>query len=189
MFGRLMALNKPYEDVTGVKYICNEDLLNKCPAITNVQGLFYYINVMPACNVYPNLFRNQSQITNASYLFQFTYNLTGAVTQQFLSTCLAKLQYANHMFCLCNMTSLNQGFLNLGNRNTILKRVGCIFHGNFDTSNASGTSPEFWNKNMFPNIESSENGYHHALAGCTKLTNYNIAAQQSEGAWVTGKSH
>ena len=87
------------------------------------------------------------------------------------------------------MTSLNQGFLNLGNRNTILKRVGCIFHNNFDESNASGTSPEFWNKNMFPNIESSEDGFQHALAGCTKLTNYSVAAQQAEGAWVSGKSH
>ena len=189
MFGRMLALNKPYEDVTGVKYICNEDLLNKCPAITSIKGMFYWISAMPACNVYPNLFRNQSQITNASYLFMLTYNLTGAVTQNFLSSCLGKLQYADHMFCSCNMTSLNQGFLNLGNRNTILKRVGCIFHANFDTANASGTSPEFWNKNMFPNIESSEDGYHHALAGCTKLTNYSVAAQQSEGAWVSGKSH
>ena len=191
MFSRLLSLNTPYQDVTGVKYLCNEDLFAKCPAITNISHLFYYISKMPACNIYPNLFRNQSQITDASYLFQFTYNLTGAVTQQFLSSCLGKLQYANHMFCLCNMTSVNPNFLNLGQRNSILKRVGCIFHGNFDqaSNNNAGTSPKFWDKSLFPNIESSEVGYQHALAGCTKLTNYNEAAQVAEGTWVSSKSH
>ncbi len=189
MFGRMFTLNKPYEDVTGVKYICNEDLLSKCPALTNVSYMFHYLSGMPACNIYPNMFRNQSQITNASNLFSLTSNLTGAITQVFLSSCLAKLQYANSMFDLCNMTSVAQGFLNLGNRNTILRRVGCIFHGNFDQTNGSGTSPEFWDTTKFPNIENSEAGFHHALAGCTKLSNYSVAASKAEGAWVSSKSH
>jgi hypothetical protein len=191
MFSRLMSLNTPYEDVTGVRYLCNEDLFAKCPAITNISHLFYYLSSMAACNIYPNLFRNQSQIIDASHLFQFTWALTGAVTQQFLSSCLGKLQYAHNMFCLCNMTSVNPNFLNLGQRNSILKRVGCIFHGNFDQAdnNNAGASPKFWDKSLFPNIESTESGYQHALAGCTKLTNYNEAAQVAEGTWVSGKSH
>jgi hypothetical protein len=89
------------------------------------------------------------------------------------------------------MTSVNPNFLNLGQRNSILKRVGCIFHGNFDQAdnNNAGASPKFWDKSLFPNIESTESGYQHALAGCTKLTNYNEAAQVAEGTWVSGKSH
>ena len=194
MFGRMFKLNTPYTDVIGVKYICNEDIFNKCPALTDVSGLFYYNGGgMPACNVYPNMFRNQTQIVNASNLFFLCSNLTGQVSRLFLSTCLAKLQYANGMFDCCNMTSVDSQFLNLGNKNTILKRVGCIFHGNFDQSNAAngaaGTAPEFWNTSMFPNIESSEAGYQHAFAGCTKLTNYSTAAAQANGAWVSGKSH
>ena len=193
LFSRTLSLNKAYTDVTGVKYICNEDIFNKCPAITNINNLFYYMSGMEACNVYPNLFRNQTQITTASALFQFTWNLTGNVSQLFLSTCLSKLQYANSMFCSCNMTSVNQQFLNLGAKNTILRRVGCIFHGNFDQSataaGGAGTSPAFWDTSMFPNIESSEAGYQHALAGCTKLTNYNVASTYANGAWVSGKSH
>ena len=194
LFQNMRGLNTPYTDVTGTKYICNEDLFNKCPAITNINSMFNYLNGMPACNVFPNLFRNQSQITTATHLFQFTYNLTGAITQNFLSSCLAKLQNANHMFDLCNLTSVNQGFLNLGSRNSVLRTVGCIFHGNFDQSTTAaggaGTAPEFWNKTMFPNIDTStESGYQHAYAGCTKLTNYAAAAAEAEGAWVSGKSH
>jgi hypothetical protein len=194
LFHNMRGLNTPYTDVTGTKYICNEDLFNKCPALTNISYLFNYLNGMPACNVFPNLFRNQSQITNAAGLFQFTYNLTGAITQNFLSSCLAKLQNANHMFDLCKLTSINQGFLNLGSRNSILRTVGCIFHGNFGqptiADGGAGTAPEFWNKTMFPNIDTStESGYQHAYAGCTKLTNYAAAAAEAEGAWVSSKSH
>ena len=193
LFANMFGLNKAYEDVTGVKYICNEDFFAKCPALTNVSSVFYRLYGLPACNIYPNMFRYQSQITDASNLFYLTSPLTGAVPRQFLSTCLAKLQWANGMFDCCNMTSVDPQFLNLGSKNTILKAVGCIFHANFDQKNrepgSAGTAPAFWDVNMFPNLVSEEKGRDHAFAGCTLLTNYSTAASIGNGFWVSSKSH
>ena len=132
------------------------------------------------------MFKNQTNITDASYLFFLCFNVTGDVLQNFLASSLSKLQYVNGMFDYCNMTSVDSRFLNNGTKNSILRRVGCLFHRNV---NLTGTAPAFWDKNMFPNIESSEEGYQHAFNNCTRLTNYSTIAQQASGGWITDKSH
>ena len=188
MFGRCWKIQTPYRDVNdGKDYICREDMFAKCIALTNISGLFYYLvgNSMTA-HIYPNMFKNQTNITNASNLFYLCYNFTGDVHQNFLASSLSKLQYVNGMFDCCNMTYVDPRFLNNGTKNSVLRRVGCLFHSN---DNLTGTAPAFWDKTMFPNIESSEEGYQHAFNACERLTNYSTIAQQASGGWITNKSH
>jgi hypothetical protein len=191
MFRQCYGMTTAYVDTaTNIKYICSENLFAKCPEIVNASAVFYRIQNMEACNIPTRLFKNQTKIQNASYLFFLTRHLTGPIEKEFLRSSLGSLKYADHMFCYTTMKDLDPGFLNPDGRNTVLINVGCIFHRAFASDGAKGTSPEFWNTDRFTSIDmSSANGYHHALALSTKLSNYAYAATLNEGNWVTDVAH
>ena len=84
--------------------------------------------------------------------------------------------YAEKMFAFTNITKLNGGFLHGDSTNKKLRRVGAIFYG---CGNVTGSGPEFWNPEYFNAIEFDESGYHGAYHGCTGLTNYADANNNS----------
>jgi hypothetical protein len=140
---------------------------------------------MPACELYQNMFNGQNALTSAAALFQFTSNLTGQVGQNMFINSLGTLQNANAMFCSCNITEIQPGFLNRGSTNKVLRNVGCIFHNN---SNATGSSPAFWDGSLFTNIQQTTDGFYYALGNATRLSNY-ATAQAVNGNWVATRAH
>lgn len=175
------AFNVAYRDSeTDLLYLCDSNMLSKCPNIDNISAMFAGLKYLPACNLYMNMLSKQVKITNASYLFYSTYNLTGAVTASLAFNTLGNLLYAEKMFAFTNITSIAAGFLHGESKNTKLRRVSNIFYG---CSNLTGTSPEFWNGDTFSAIQYDTNGYYGALYNCTRLTNYSTA-QTNSANWV-----
>ena len=127
------GFDKPYEDTSAAQtmyYLVSSGFLEKCTGLTNISHMFRGLLNMPACQLYMNMFDRQTKLTNASYLFYSTRNLTGQITQNLLRNSLGSLLYINHAFTHCNMTSVVNGFLSAGTTNKVLKRVGSIFHSN-----------------------------------------------------------
>ena len=177
------AFDQPHVDeVSGENYFCDANILSKCPALTNVGGMFSFINVGPAL-IYQNMLARQTSLQNAGWLFAFT-SVTGPITSNLLANSLGTLTGVGAMFASTGVTSVDSGFLNLGNVNKKLTHVGSLFQG---CSNLTGTCPEFWNPLKFPNIEMSQGGYYGAVNSCTNLTNYNdaLAVSSNWTVWVT----
>ena len=181
MFTTCWGLNDVYtEEQTGIKYICSPQFLDKCPALTNISSLFYYLgNTLPACEIHPQMFDKQTKLESVDWVFGRVTKLTGGITQLFKNS-ISTLTSAKCTFAYTNITSVGNTFLNNGGMNKKLKYVYSIFQG---CTNLQGTAPEFWNGNKFTALDPGTNGYWGALANCTQLTNYETARNISEN-WV-----
>ena len=140
---------------------------------------------MPACQIHPNMFNNQSKVTNVNYLFMGTRNLTGSIPAGLLRNSLQSITDARTMFAFTNMTNIAPGFLNYGSINTTLLYIRGIF---YSCSNLAGTAPSFWDGSKFTAIQSSEQGYWGALHPCTKLSNHAEAAAVSAN-WTNSPTY
>lgn len=171
------AFDKAYEDPnTHILYLCDSNLLSKCPALTNISGMFRSIVNMPTCNLYMNMFDKQSALENCSYVFYNIPKLTGNITQALLRNSLGTLRYAGKMFAFCNITNVVEAFLHGDSTNKKLEEIGAIFYRN---GNLTGNCPEFWNADHFSAIKLTEAGYHGALYTCTRVSNYATANNNS----------
>lgn len=184
IFKNCEAMNEPYVDPdTNINYLCSPLFFEKCPNVTGLSETFNKMYGMPACQIHPNMFNNQSKVVNVSGLFEGTHNLTGSIPAGLLRNSIQTLENARLMFHHCNITNIAPGFLNYGTINTKLKYIRGIF---YNCNNLAGTSPSFWDGTKFTAIESSETGYWGALYSCTKLTNYAEAQSVSEN-WVNSQ--
>lgn len=181
MFMNCRGLNKANVDsVTGVKYLVSSQFFQKCVAITNISNCFNRLLGMEACQLDQTMFQRQVALVNATGLFYGTRALTGPVTSTFMANCISTLEEAYQLFGYCNMTQVDSGFLHGELKNSKLKTVGAMF---YDNTNLTGSSPEFWNGNIFTAIQGSEIGYFGCLYNATKLSNYNAAKNISQN-WV-----
>ena len=184
LFQNCEGINTPYTDTdTGIQYLCSPLFFEKCPNITTLTGTFNRLYGMPACQIHPNMFNNQSKVTTVNSLFMGTRQLTGSIPAGLLRNSIQTINDARYMFAFTNMTNVAQGFLNYGSINTTLTYVRGIF---YSCSNLAGTSPSFWDGTKFTTLQSSEEGYWGALCSCTKLTNYAEAAAVS-GNWTNSQ--
>ena len=161
---------------TKIAYLCDSNLLVKCPALEDISHMFRSLERMPECNLYMNMFDKQSALVSCTYVFYNIRRLTGSVTQALLRNSLGTLRYADKMFAFTNITNVNGAFLHGDTTNKKLEHVGAIFYG---CSNIRGTSPQFWNPDHFSAIALTEIGYHGALHTCTGLSNYSDANNNS----------
>lgn len=167
------GFNKVYTDKnTGKPYLCDANILSKCPNIKYAAEMFRALLNMPECNIYMNMFAKQSELEDCNGMFYSIRKLTGSITSTLFNNSLGTLKNAQNLFAYTNMTSIESGFLYGDRKNTKLQYVGNIF---YKCKNMTGNSPEFWNADKFSNIEISQKGYNGALYECTKLTNYNTA--------------
>ena len=179
------GFDKAYIDEnTSLPYLCDANMLSKCPNIQQIDGMFRAMRSLPTHSLYNNMFAKQVAIRNASGLFRSNDSLTGAINQSFLQNSLGSLEDVSEMFAFCNISSIVATFLNGGTKNSKLKYVGGLF---YDNSNITGGSPEFWKGDMFSNIKMDEKGYYGTIYNCTKLSNYNEAKTSSEN-WTAGRS-
>ncbi len=148
-------------------YLCSANIFDKCTEVTQAANVFRVLKKMPACEIFMNMFDKQTKLVNASGMFAFTYNLTGAVTQNLFKNSLGTLENVHRLFCQCNMTNVNGAFLNGGYPNKRLKKIGSLFYSN---DNLEGTSPKFWDTSLFTSIEKSEDGNRGVLTG-TRVSN------------------
>ena len=184
LFYRCEAMDEVYKDPdTNVPYLCNPLFFDKCPNITNLSGTFSRLYKMPACQIHPNMFNNQSKVVNINSLFEGIRALTGPIAAVLLRNSISTITYAHKVFAFTNMTEVAQGFLNHGTPNNKLTQIYGIFYG---CSNLGGTSPAFWNGSRFTALEATQYGYWGALHPCTKLTNY-AEAQAVSGNWVNSQ--
>ena len=181
LFKDCQAINKGYiEEETGVTYICNPVLFEKCTALTDCSSVFNRMYKVPTnCQVHPKTFDKQAKVTTVYELFMGT-PVTGAISPLLFGNSINTITDARKMFAFTNMTSIGATFLNGGGQNKKLRMVYGIF---YRCSNLEGTSPEFWNGAKFTALQGDQNGFWGALHQCTKLTNYNAASAVSED-WV-----
>lgn len=182
LFKNCEKMDKVYlEEETGMTYICDPNLFEKCTALTNCASVFNRMYAIPnTCQVHPLTFSKQTKVTTVYELFMGT-KVTGAVSPLLFSNCINTLTNASKMFCYTNVTSVGGTFLNNGGKNTKLKTIYGLFYG---CSNLEGASPEFWNGAKFTAMGGGDsNGYAGALARCTKLSNYAVA-QAVDKAWT-----
>jgi hypothetical protein len=184
LFYRCESMNEVYKDPdTNVSYLCNPLFFDKCPNITNLSGTFSRLYKMPACQIHPNMFNNQSKVVNINSLFEGIRALTGPIAAVLLRNSISTITHAHRAFAFTNMTEVAQGFLNHGTPNNKLKQIYGIFYG---CGNLGGTSPAFWNGSRFTALEATQYGYWGALHPCTKLSNY-AEAQAVSGNWVNSQ--
>lgn len=170
---------------TGISYLCDSNMLSKCPALTNVSGMFRGLWDMPSCQIYMNMFARQTALTDASRVFWGLSNLTGAITSTLFLNSLGTLTNAYGIFAFTKINSVASGFLNNGVKNTKIQQVGGIF---YNCTNLTGTSPAFWDGSLYTALISNQDGYYGALYNCTKLSNYTTAQAVSEN-WVAKQSY
>ena len=184
LFKNCEKISKVYtEEETGMTYICDPVLFDKCTALIDCSEVFNRMYAIPnTCQVHPLTFSKQTKVTTVYELFMGT-KITGAVSPLLFANCVNSITNAAKMFAYTQVTSLSANFLNGGGKNTKLKNIYGIF---FNCSNLEGTAPEFWNGAKFTAMGGGDsNGYLGALYNCTKLTNY-VTAQNADasGAWV-----
>ena len=183
LFRNCESMNQGYVDEnTGVKYICNPNLFNKCPAITSFSATFNRMYAMSGCQVHPNMFDKQSKVTTVYELFMGT-PIIGSISPMMFRNCMSTLTDARKLFARTAITGISNGFLNNGIINTKLKYIYGIF---YNCTNLTGTSPTFWDGSKFTSIEGTTQGYEGALYNCTKLTNY-AEAQAVSSNWVSAE--
>jgi hypothetical protein len=155
------GFNQAYTDTnTGIRYFCKPDLFVNCPVITNMSRMFFWLESMPAVEIPNTLFDKQTKLENTSQMFYRCYNLTGGITQNMMRSCIGTLTNTSMMFCMCDLTNIASGFLNLGAPNKKLKYMRAMF---YDNDRLEGAAPDFWNKSKFIAVEESQNGYYGAF--------------------------
>ena len=160
------------EEETGMTYICDPILFDKCTALTNCSEVFNRMGGIPStCQVHPNMFSKQSKVTTVYELFSWT-PVTGPVSSNLFANSVNTITDARKMFNNTNITSIAPTFLNGGGINKKLQMIYGIFQG---CSNLGGTAPEFWNGAKFTALQGDQQGYWGALHGCTNLSNYSVA--------------
>ena len=168
LFGRCEKLDEAYiEPDTGIAYLCSPALFEKCPNITDTCNSFERLYGMPECRLHPRMTEKQNKVRCADYMFKDIWNLTGEISPQLFKNSLNTLERAIEMFSFTDISSVTAGFLNNGIPNRKLKYIKGIF---YDCEYLSGTSPSFWDGNMFGAIEDSQDGFWGALYN-TKVSN------------------
>ena len=182
LFYNCDRINEHYiDEESGAAYICSPTMFEKCPAVTTFGSMFYHMDRMDGCEVHPSTFDKQNKLTNIGSMFAYT-GIVGNVSNLFKNS-LGTLTHAGWAFAYTSITNVSANFLSNGATNKKIKYIGSIFQG---CSALEGTSPEFWNGVKFPAIELNQSGYWGALAGCTKLSNYELAKSVSPN-WTTGQ--
>ncbi len=163
LFGNCEKLDEAYiEPDTGIAYLCSPALFEKCPAITDVCNSFERLYTMPACRIHPRMTEKQNKVTCADYMFKDIWNLTGEIPAQLFKNSINTLERAIEMFSFTDVTSVTAAFLNNGTANRKLKYIKGIF---YDCTSLAGTSPSFWDGDVFGAIEDSQQGFWGALYG------------------------
>lgn len=184
MFARTRFDQVYIDENTNKHYLCDANLLSKCPNIKNASEMFRALYFMPSCTIYMNMFAKQTVLEDCSGLFYSCRNLTGAINATLFTNSLGTLKNAKNLFAYTKINNVSNTFLYGDRKNNKLQYVGNIF---YNCTELTGSSPEFWNPDKFSKIESTESGYYGALYKCNKLSNYNAANSKSTNWTVETK--